>query len=1070
VTVWTRFQRETTSWGNALSAPEDIKPSQATAASFSSFFDEWQKRLAQIVPPIAAVLGGWGLGEKWGAVAGCAVACTYLILLYLIWERAGRPNSGEWNLTTRELDQFRGLASFSEGDLLPGVLRRREAKTFARLLKTARSDFFVVCGDSGCGKTSFLQAAVQSELKEMGWEVVFVDGLFALDRTAFGGMMYSDAEKTLERLREWCFSLEPEKPRVIVFDQFEQFLIKFKTRRERRLIAGGLRGILSNRVATKLVLCVRTQDLLDLHDLSPYLPEPTSVNRVVSLENFSLDEAEGVIKECCDYGQIALESSFAHSLTSSMLVDNRVRPAEMQIICTALKGLFTAKRYELLGGYDGIMSDFIESAISRCADADLARLILRILCDFDNDAPRLPLLTAEILRDIAESKNYTRRVVPPTVEDILMEFERSRLAVGGKSPERLRTWSLAHGYLVGAVNSATRDVATEAEKADRLLRSFTRPGGVNHESAPSLRQLFYFRRNCSKNLWRPKSESRSYLTRMFVRKVVLSASLATAFAIAFAAATHWTRQHVWRQSVIGQHWPDRGRTNVFYVLSRDFKDTVVSCGGSFCCAWSTAINGDVNQVVPYRIPLQPSQRMQLSNINSSAILLVYDYNRPEWLGLIRPWEREPRVRSFVRPRSPAVATTETSTRPGVPNSPQVIANQPGGFVPAFLSPNFSGKNNYIVFMNFESFDVQTNQFTTVFDIRSIEDGTKIAEIKGHALTWTTGIVADDAQRAVFNYNDTTDSRRGCPSLWDLKKKTLVKLLKQDPDDRNCFASPYFFIDQTDQAVYSLEYTLSGKAYVCQWSVGDGTLLGVSEVPIEKIQYSPNVMDQAPALQLAAPLPSNEVYVIPQVGKKSPADSSSGGWRRHPTDFPDRSFKPWTFLVKKEGDTTATIWDMHTNKHFTVKGVNVTDDSILLLVGDGKTLVQHLQSDVTLLKLWATGDVPGDVQRPRVELTFSKRVLSYGPTLDDDLCVSLEGGELICYDGETGDLLANVDVPDYGSVVVKFDRPTQTLFVWSSVGTLYKYRRGMEYWGNWFVADARPSRRANLVIPSAPAPH
>ena len=86
------------------------------------------------------------------------------------------------------------------------------------------------------------------------------------------------------------------------------------------------------------------------------------------------------------------------------MVQERVRPAELQIICTALKGVFTSKRYKLLGGYGGILSDFIQGAIARCADRDLARLVVRSLCDFENEAPRLPLRTARICDQIEESK------------------------------------------------------------------------------------------------------------------------------------------------------------------------------------------------------------------------------------------------------------------------------------------------------------------------------------------------------------------------------------------------------------------------------------------------------------------------------------------------------------------------------------------------------------------------------------------------------------------------------------------------------------------------------------------
>ncbi len=148
-----------------------------------------------------------------------------------------------------------------------------------------------------------------------------------------------------------------------------------------------------------------------------------------------------------------------------------------------------------------------------------------------------------------------------------------------------------------------------------------------------------------------------------------------------------------------------------------------------------------------------------------------------------------------------------------------------------------------------------------------------------------------------------------------------------------------------------------------------------------------------------------------------------------------------------------IWDIYKDKVFTVKGPSVTDDSVLALVGDGKTLVQLIQGSVNVLKLWAVEESVGEPQGPLAEIKLPKRILAYGPTLNHDLFVLFEGGFLSCYDGVSGKPIAEVENATGDIVHVKSDKDNHVLFLWSTDGLVSKFCQGTEYWSTWFVPDS-----------------
>jgi hypothetical protein len=61
---------------------------------------------------------------------------------------------------------FRGLYPYGESDQLPSTQRQREARRLVVQMTDSDFSFGILCGDSGCGKTSLLRSELQGKLKE----------------------------------------------------------------------------------------------------------------------------------------------------------------------------------------------------------------------------------------------------------------------------------------------------------------------------------------------------------------------------------------------------------------------------------------------------------------------------------------------------------------------------------------------------------------------------------------------------------------------------------------------------------------------------------------------------------------------------------------------------------------------------------------------------------------------------------------------------------------------------------------------------------------------------------------
>jgi hypothetical protein len=466
----------------------DPSPKPVTAKSAVGLLKDWKELITFVAATLGSILTAVIGKTNWylqlicyGIAAVCCGSIGWIFYRKRKRELAKQKAEELWK--KREADRapqsaFRSLASFEERDVLPGKSRKFEARAIATTVGSDDFKFGVVCGDSGCGKTSMLRSEVTRSLKELGFDVSYVKSPRQVESKDV------DAP-SLERLtREWrtlVSNYVNATTAILILDQFEEWFIEYQDPELRKQLGRFLKRLSEGDKPIRVLCAIRRDYLIDLHDIAEQLPQPLSTKNLFHTKNFTIEQAIDVINECAEAEGIALDDPFAESVAHDLADLGQVRPPELQIVCTYLAsgGGLSTSRYRQAGGTAGILAHYIQDALEATRDRGLAARVLRTFCDFPAHAKQKAKTIDELTAEISSS-NQAREV-----NALVHQFVISRILIEEKKHEEA-AYALIHDYLVDAVQLATSNSSTKAEEANQLLRFY-----VGEKSSIPIRKLLF---------------------------------------------------------------------------------------------------------------------------------------------------------------------------------------------------------------------------------------------------------------------------------------------------------------------------------------------------------------------------------------------------------------------------------------------------------------------------------------------------------------------------------------------------------------------------------------------------
>lgn len=406
---------------------------------------------------------------------------------YTTWFLVREKNSA------RSLEQhaFRGLSAFEETDRNCFYGRDKDTLALFQMITRDRFRFGVLYGDSGCGKSSLLMAGIVPRLKEDGFLTLccrsYKDPLVALleECQKRSCIFPLDAEPPANYLRRVAEELNCSI--VIIYDQFEEFFINFKLRRERTpFVSFIVECYRTVSLPVKFLFSIRADFLHVISsEFDGQIPEPLMGDKRYHLRELDEEQAEEVLHKSAQMVGLALKTSLCQQVARDLALDDKVLPSELQIVGAQLQSrrIFTTEEYWYAGGKEQLIHSFLADVIRESGDKKGAHLLLRSLIS-DEDT-RLTLTLDEIAQ-----RTQRRR---DDIEHLLQLFVNTRL-VREIQEEEPWHYELIHEYLIGKINRITGRVMDATQRANRLVRQHLSNYALDKRSRIPASELWFIRR------------------------------------------------------------------------------------------------------------------------------------------------------------------------------------------------------------------------------------------------------------------------------------------------------------------------------------------------------------------------------------------------------------------------------------------------------------------------------------------------------------------------------------------------------------------------------------------------
>ncbi len=477
-----------------------------------------------------------------------------------------KPDGGELG-DLAERKAIKGLRPFNREDaaIFAKLQRVQSLRDCLESITSSTFRFGILMGESGCGKTSFLQAGVWPQLTKEEATHYGVYVRFS-DQEPIRTIAKALAEQ-LELPLEWLIPDQSahtlsgdgqaegrsnlasqvtspllallsqavestNKPLVLLLDQFEQFFAHYKRPEQRRPFVQGLAEWYRrpDPLPVKILVSIRSDLMYQLDDLHQALGYALGPQEVVQLKKFTPEQAASILGVIAKEETLAFDRKFVIDLADEELAnreDGLISPVDLQILAWMIDRQIGAEMrafnriaFQKFGGVEGLLQRFLERTLQARvtqSQRQSAVKVLLALTDLDRQVRAGALTTPALIQKLKGT------VKPEEAKEAVNWLARGDVRLITPQDQAGEVgYELAHERLIPALMQLAGRELSAADKANQLLdRRVNEWLGNQRQSRYffGVRELWRIERQLPYIVWGPKRRQKEQLLRLSRRRV-----------------------------------------------------------------------------------------------------------------------------------------------------------------------------------------------------------------------------------------------------------------------------------------------------------------------------------------------------------------------------------------------------------------------------------------------------------------------------------------------------------------------------------------------------------------------
>jgi hypothetical protein len=423
-------------------------------------------------------LFGWYAPVFWSLIG------VIFIIAVIVAARAKRKTAEQVEL---KLGAIKGLLPFGYEDagVFSHLQRDQNLKECLQAIGDEQWRFGALSGESGAGKTSFLQAGLWPELDKRKFRCVYVkfsdlDPFESVKRACLKHLSFADGAPDGADFQGLlrAATAQDRTPVVFFFDQFEQFFVHRKRKKDREPFAQALAQWFAEgqSLPIKILICVRGDFFDRLNELQKAMRYSLSPTQSFRLERFEPDQATEVFCFLAEKEGLEYDRKFISEMTRQDLADAEdglISPVDIQALARMIERqttqdarAFNRATFQKLGGVEGLLERYMTIALEPIGSQSRRQAAIKVLLaltDLERNT-RAGALTIEDLRrkldDIADSE------LKDAVAYLLLGDVR---LISPSSENEEEKFELAHERLIPALRRLAGKQLRLTDRADQLL-------------------------------------------------------------------------------------------------------------------------------------------------------------------------------------------------------------------------------------------------------------------------------------------------------------------------------------------------------------------------------------------------------------------------------------------------------------------------------------------------------------------------------------------------------------------------------------------------------------------------